>query len=445
MDYHDKYLKYKKKYLELKLKSKMVGGNDEQLKEIASIKCETPNKILCKTNTKNLGLCVETKEDCNNLKIVGSLPNITVKEEHLATYTDAVERGRKKGYIDDYLDLSCYGIHEDDETNSIITFTHNQNDYQNILTTIPNQFNIITLNAMGIVRGDNSRRILMNKRIDMLVEQINRTNPDIICFQEMSIDFYDEFFPKLNSKYKFSNREIFEYFDISKRQDLSNFIVSKYLPIQTKTFKLKGNLGYPNCLNVCEFDNLIIFNCYLQAGSSNSLGQQYKWKHYSRCRIHQLEYIKDIISQSSKPFVILGDFNFDVNDIRGTIFPEAKYLNNLILEIGAYDSFKTANPSNPGYTEDTDANSLRWNDKFETKKYRYDAIFASENLQVLESQLFANEPTILETTELNNAYEKLYVKDPNDSRLKTVMFNGEKVYELFISDHFGVLSKFKFE
>jgi hypothetical protein len=257
----------------------------------------------------------------------------------------------------------------------------------------------------------------------------------------MSIEFYKELYSQIGSIYQFSNPQVLGEI---KQDDVTNFIISKYNPIKTKFVKLKGNLFYPNSLGIYEFDNLVVFNLYLQAGSVSSLGQKYKWKHYSRCRIHELIFISTIIKDYTKPFIILGDFNFDLNDINGLIFPEIKYLNDLMKKNNCVDSFKYINPTLPGFTEDTDINSLRWNDKFEIKKYRYDAILSNNKLEPIESKLFADIPKILDSQENINAYVNVFVKDKIDNpKLKYIGPNNNKQYELFVSDHFGVLSKFK--
>lgn len=41
-------------------------------------------------------------------------------------------------------------------------------------------------------------------------------------------------------------------------------------------------------------------------------------------------------------------------------------------------------------------------------------------------------------------YERIFVKDINDTRLKYTGPSNAKQYKLFISDHFGVWSSFEF-
>jgi len=426
--YLKKYLKYKNKYLNLQ---KQIGGN-HGIKEKISWKCSEPNKILCPRNSINLGLCTDSIEKCDDVTIDGQLPSIEITSESERTeYEKAIEKGKEKGYTDTNLNKSCYGVE------NIKVYKHDKKDNK-----IPDIFSIITLNAMGIIRGNGDKIILMKERVKLLVDQILSSDPvpDILCFQEMSTEFYDELYKQIGSIYQFSNHQVLGEI---KSDDVTNFIISKYNPIRTKFVKLKGNLFYPNSLGIYEFENLVVFNVYLQAGSVSSLGQKNKWKHYSRCRIHELIYISNIIKEYNKPFIILGDFNFDLNDTNGIIFPEIEHLKKIMEDNNCVDSFKYINPVSRGLTEDTDINSLRWNDKFEIKKYRYDAIFSNYRLTPINSKLFANIPKILDTEENINAYVNVFVKDKiNNPKLKYIGPVDNKQYELFVSDHFGVLSQF---
>ncbi len=426
--YLKKYLKYKNKYLNLQ---KQIGGN-YGIKEKISWKCSEPNKILCPRNSINLGLCTDSIEKCDDVTIDGQLPSIEIMSPYENLKNEkAIEKGKEKGYTDTNLNKSCYGVED------IIVYEHDKKDNK-----IPDIFSIITLNAMGIILGNDNKMILMKERVKLLVNQILSSDPvpDILCFQEMSTEFYNELYKQIGSIYQFSNPQVLGEIN---ETDVTNFIISKYNPIRTKFVKLKGNLFYPNSLGIYEFENLVVFNVYLQAGSVSSLGQTNKWKHYSRCRIHELIYISEIIKDYTKPFVILGDFNFNLNDTDGTTFPEIKYLNDIMKNNNCIDSFKHINPELSGLTEDTDINSLRWNDKFEIKKYRYDAIFSNDKLTPINSKLFANTPTILDNEEKINAYVNVFVKDKiNNPKLKYIGHADNKQFELFISDHFGVLSQF---
>jgi hypothetical protein len=235
---------------------------------------------------------------------------------------------------------------------------------------------------------------------------------------------------------------------IEKGKDIDCCVISKFIPKKITMQNLTGILSYPNTLQIIEFENLVIFNCYLQAGSKASPGQITKWMHYSRCRSQYFEYIKKLIEEyesNNKGIILLGDLNFNLN---GTIndWPELKSFNKMGLD----DSWITTNPGQPGLTEDTTKNFMRWNSKFEEKEYRYDAILYNKKLRPTSSTIFGDVSKKL-IKESNDIYEKVIIPENNrsDPRLiksSTYINNQGEMkneYELFISDHFGVLSSFE--
>ena len=138
------------------------------------------------------------------------------------------------------------------------------------------------------------------------------------------------------------------------------------IPKTIKMIPLGGNLTYTNSLMIIEFDNFNIYNCYLQAGSKHSIGQEKLYIHYSRCRLQLLEYIMTRLDKIT-PSILLGDFNINLNDTIDN-YPELRGINKLINEYNFIDTW-TIN-KNDGYTENTDINIMRWNDKMKDKKSR---------------------------------------------------------------------------
>jgi hypothetical protein len=231
----------------------------------------------------------------------------------------------------------------------------------------------------------------------------------------------------------------------SRNKDIEVFILSKY-PIRKVTiYPLEGNLGYTNSLGVYEFNNLTVINVYMQAGSSSSPGQKYKSLNYSRCRSQQLHFIKKIIDEiSHNPCIILGDFNFNLNETDINLWPERAQLDRL----GFIDTW--TNGTHPdGLTENTDINSLRWNSKFEEKRYRYDAIlYKGSGIESIKcSKVIFNKPKQLKGIE-NSWFEAAILPKPENRVGKQIRYSpgGSKtnpIYDLFVSDHFGVLASFK--
>jgi len=424
-NYKKKYLKYKAKYL------KLSGGE-------INYACNNEEKnYMCPHNTVNVGLCVSANDSkiCNNpdyniLDVeLPTVKNITDEER---TELDSLKSiGVKKGYVEDYLLKPCY---KQSKTPTV---------YENAFEIPNKEFSIITLNAMGIYRGSSDVLNLMKKRMELLQKEILELKPDILCFQEMSQTSFNELYTgELAQVYKFYYERDLSVID-SRKKDIEVFVISKY-PIKKVTiYQLEGNLEYSNSLGVYEFGNLIVFNSYLQAGSKKSPGQKYKASHYSRCRIHELLFINSIIEKLTSgkdiPVILLGDFNFDLN---GSVeeWAEIEHLRNLKLNDSWID-FNKGLDIKIGNTEETDINTMRWNNKFEEKHFRYDAILY-KNLKCIKSSVICNKPYLLTEAALIESYEQSIIsKDKvKDDRIKKT--DGK--YELFISDHFGVFSQFTF-
>ncbi len=381
----------------------------------------------CPTITKNFGLCVKDQTICNadgytsdQVQLPILKEGTTPDEIRLLAEDDA--RGLAKGYIGDNLKKSCYT-----QTNSPIIYNY---DFR-----VGQTFKIATINAMGIYRGNSNVYELMKLRMGMLEQEILERDIDIVCFQEMSETAFNFLYTKnLRKKYQFfyeSNLDL-----EGRNKDIEVFILSKFPIRRVSIYPLEGNLGYTNSLGVYEFDNLVVVNCYLQAGSKNSPGQKYKYINYSRCRSQQFYFIKSITdSFQDKPSVILGDFNFDLN---GSVeeWPEKAKLQ----ELGFIDSWKGGNDPS-GLTEDTDKNTMRWNAKFEEKHYRYDAIlYKGSTIRAdKSSQVIFSTPKKLEG-EQNEYYKSAILPKAIIGQIK--YSQDGRNHNLFISDHFGVMAEF---
>jgi exonuclease III len=429
MSHEKKYLKYKNKYLSLK----QSGGY--------KLKCPSVDQVECDAPTRYMGMCVNNETKCDDIydETKGVIPEILWDEEHDKDLIERYKHGISKGYIDDYLHKSCL---TQTQPARIIKEGKGMDVF--------GPFSVLTLNVMGITRDDNDKT-KKNKdpnkikfaemRVELLLkDEILEKNPDILCFQEMSQEFLDFLYSgdiKIKYPYVYENKINLE------GKDIDCCVLSKFEPEKVTMQNLDGILGYCNTLQIIEFQNLVIFNCYLQAGSKASPGQSMKWKHYSRCRAQYFEYIKSLMYKyENKGIILLGDLNFNLN---GTVeeWPEKKYLDALDLQ----DSWTETHPlTEPGLTEDTNKNFLRWNSKFEKKEYRYDAILCNDLLIPIESTIFGDKSVKIIGDD-NEYYEKIILKNVLDERIiKYTYLNENQVknqYDLFISDHFGVLSTFK--
>jgi hypothetical protein len=147
--------------------------------------------------------------------------------------------------------------------------------------------------------------------------------------------------------------------------------------------------------------------------------------------------------------------------------------------LNLYDSYKELNIDNPrklikgGLTENTDINTFRYLGKLEEKALRYDGIFFNDNLVPIRSEVVNNIPTKLNDIAIelfvsngvpeyetnirkyNEEYQDYMIFNPkgneeaNQKKLeffrKRPDLNIGDGYELFVSDHFGVMTTFSFK
>ena len=444
MNYQQKYLKYKNKYINLK---KQTGGfnplfntnsglllnkqeydklNDTDKKQY-DFYCPDNKPYLCTINSKSLGLCKKDQKDCNNIDEEGVQPIIVGQQS---------KAGEKHGYMTDYLHNRCFELYQD--------YIY-ENDEK---TFLPDNFKIVTYNIWGIYRKKKpSESEHFNKydelnsfteetirmRMDKIAEEILISDPDVVCFQEMSNITHALLSNKLDHIYKYKYEINFE-----KRQKIIEVhIFSKYPAKKAIIYGIKGNLNYRDSLMILEFNNVIIFNCYLQAGSKNSPGQEKYWYHYSRCREDQLNQIKKLIEEYLKidcniPIILLGDFNLHLDG------PIEEWNELKVIKDYLQDSWKVVNKDDNGFTENTDINTMRWNLKFQEKKLRYDGILY-KNLIPISSKIIGNMPIKL-NERLTNLFKKYWIAPNSEDKIK--YSSDGKTLELFPSDHFGVITNF---
>ena len=161
-----------------------------------------------------------------------------------------------------------------------------------------------------------------------------------------------------------------------------------------------------------------------------------------------------------KAKIVLGDFNFNLNESEN-IWPEKRFLNEMELSDSWINAINQdlgdseVDKLESGLTENTKKNSMRFNSKFEHKMYRYDAIlYSKEKLKVKSSNIIANNSILLtgDKLYLNDYYEKVIISPVHLLNPQLITFGNylqdgktKNIYELFISDHFGVKSNFIIE
>ena len=336
------------------------------------------------------------------------------------------------GYIDDHLETNCATKKLDLKMKF------------NTSHIIPKNFKIMTYNIWGLIRGKGDHldfvKDTMVLRMEKISEIILEDDPDIVCLQEMTNTSY-EYLSKLKSRYKYCLEPNLNT-NINKKErnrDVEVFVYSKYCPKQMKIYSITGNLGYNNCFMILEFHNLVIFNCYLQAGSKYSPGHDISnnnnnIKHYSRCRSQQINIIRKQINKYNKPIIMLGDFNMHL-DGKIDEWSELESLNKCNI----CDAWVKLNKQNNGFTEDTDINQMRWNIKFINKQVRFDGILY-KNLEPTNIKLVGELPIVLNKL-MTEKFKKYFVHDYELNKDK-IRYYKDDLLALFPSDHFGISCNF---
>ena len=406
MDYKSNYLKYKLKYLNLK-KTLQKGGAI----------------IECPKNTVNMGLIVDSK-DCDNTTAKGTVRLNNIRDED-------IELAKGKGYKMENLHHNCYLKEGFDNINEIVM---NFND--SVPLDRSQDLTVATYNIMGIDRKP-EQVWLIDKRMPLIANTINKNNIDIVCFQEMSYNTYIrlvDLLPKYNI-YEVINNELSPFKGRYHDIECAVAIKKGLKPMKIKIEPLGGNIDYTNSLMIIEFPNLILYNCYIQAGTKFSPGLKDMYIHFCRCRQQLLKYIMNKLD-NSKPNIILGDFNIDINDTMGVNFPEIKYINEL-KSIGFNDNWTATNKSE-GYTENTDINLMRWNDKFIEKKTRVDGIF-TRGIVPVNCVLIGDMEYLKVSSDDKMMFLKEFTKTKGKHEFDKLRFI-DNYLPIFASDHFGVMS-----
>lgn len=399
--------------------------------------CPPEAPCFCSKGTRQQGLCVKTKADCDRLNV----------EPRIAPLPPTEDRsGARYGYVDQYLSHSCYLDAAAVRANT---------DYEAVFDDgepVPESFSFLTYNIWGLARTEEHKH-LFGLRRELLVRTILEANADLCFMQEMSVFAYEQLADPLIHRidpttgqplYAFASEVPYPASGSRSVEERNRIVevycMSKYRPSRIRVIGIEGVLGYKNSLMIVEYPNLVVLNLYNQAGSRSSPGQTHKWLHYSRCRAEILQTIHDIIDTDyhEANIVLCGDFNFHLDGARSD-WPELAAMRR-ILHMGFVDTFRHRNPYDPGYTEDTDLNYMRWNQKLIEKKYRFDAVFAKGPWFIRDARLVGTESQLLDAIESEWFLKNISEFVPGG--VKTLAGIRDGLVPINPSDHFGVLTKF---
>jgi endonuclease/exonuclease/phosphatase family metal-dependent hydrolase len=453
MDYRIKYIKYKQKYIKLK-STNMKGGNlnsvniatintkqiydtlSENQKDEFPFFCQDDKPFLCTLESPSYGLCKSKVIDCMKYEGENKLPEYDLSIEKRQ---EQLNLGKRYGYnLYDNEDKDCSKLIENSTK-----YSESEREF-----LVPQKFKIMTYNCWWSMKTTSNEEenafnlIFLENRITYIARIIIESSADIICLQEVGRLTFDILLKLLQDNYPFYYENPFENdFDNNgpRGRNIETVCFTKFPAKGFKLFSVQGNLQYNNSMILLEFDNLIVFNVYLQAGTRNSPGQKDLWYNYSRCRYNEYlaigKYMID--NEIKKPIVVLGDFNTNLN---GSIteWPELKAFSKLKLQDSCLDLYD----NNGGFTEDTSVNLMRWNVKFEEKIYRIDGIFYTKdkfktnNIEILGNQPF----NIDEKMQLD--FDKY--KIPNKPNKNELIRKNDGKLQIWPSDHFAVMSELEF-
>ena len=469
MDYKLKYLKYRQKYLALKGQSSsmQIGGGSKLNSSGNSVRhtkaeydaltpdekkefpfyCSDANPNLCTIHSDNYGLCKINPEDCNVYNGEHKNGTYGFYDDVKGDREELIKKGNASNY-DLYKDDGSANMNDKDCSRLTLNA---EKDY-GIGDSIPNKFKIMSYNCWWNVKDDAD---LVKKQFsldffDTRIKDIGRiimeSDADVVCLQEVGQRTIDILNPIISSKYPnyYENPLKFDKDNNgSRNRSIETVCFSKYKVKSFKLFGVGGILSYSNSMLMLEFENLVVFNCYLQAGGIASPGQRDLWYHYSRCRYNEYlsigKFMKD--NKINKPIVVLGDFNTNLSASLEEA-PELRAFKLLKLEDAWLNKYPDRE-NNSGYTEDTDVNHMRWNVKLEKKQKRIDGIFHTKNvLKTNEIVVLGKEPVKGVPDELMDNFKKYRIPSKaTDTDIKFI--NGKTMF--WPSDHFAVMAELEFD
>jgi len=432
--------------------------------------CPSDKPFLCTINTPNYGLCKESADACKQYTDEVDMPILHEgdNKENLVTI--------RKGYPFNYIFPS------DQKDAGKQLFKNPIRNCSKFVVTkeggicdLPPKFKIMTYNIWHSLKKfptntdnkqenkkNNERNIFELEFLEIRVRQVAKiileSKADIICLQEVSLEAYNIIKPIITKKYKYK----YEYesnfkpdidIDGKRGRTVETMCFSKYPALSYKLLKIEGNLSYNDSAIVLEFGNALVFNVYLQAGTSKSPGQSFRWIHYSRCRYNQYLAIGEYLRENNitKPIIVVGDFNTNL-DGNEEEWPELRAFNRLNLT----DSWKATSQDDPGFTEDTMVNLMRWNTKFEEKQYRIDGIFYTTGSFITnQNEILGKKPisdstksridiSKLQTQFLEYKVSKNSKQELNDILRGPLDLHGNTKTLIWPSDHFAIISDLEF-
>lgn len=251
-------------------------------------------------------------------------------------------------------------------------------------------FTVLSLNVWGAPQDEANPYFQFEKRSSSILDIIQRLDPDVICLQEVSKRWAEKLLQSQHIRTKYystdaDSERVHGYFG------LSQMTFSKYPMLSATSYGLPGFEIYSLLNTQIQIDDKLVSinNIHLHSG-----------KEHSAFRIAQLKTIDKVLSETEAlPKIMTGDFNF------GDSWAENAHIDKHFTDV-----WQTLHPNDPGYTEDSHANTMRFKIKNQHKQERFDRTLYQGN------ELIAKEVTMVGTESIDE--------------------------ELWPSDHFGLFTQF---
>ena len=299
------------------------------------------------------------------------------------------------------------------------------------------EFTLATWNLWGAAHFD--KISLIDKRLKYIINTIKKENLTIICLQEISLKIINKLCKTRFIRDNYYISSIDQPW-VANKVSLPNspytgfepncwsVILSK-IPVYKSNYLILKSDKIEFSAVVAKIDKITIVDLHLQSGGIASGLNKKDGMKYHICRENQMNAIRDFVRDNydEKNVIYTGDFNCDLNI--NQLFPE-----RVKLIKGLKDAWiETGNDGKNGTTENTYINSMRYNIKGLHKNYRYDGILYSSNIiKPVKSKLFGNK-VIFDISK--NLFKKILNKDP-------LVINKNNRIDWYISDHFGIITKF---
>lgn len=189
-----------------------------------------------------------------------------------------------------------------------------------------------------------------DRRINGIIDLIKKHDPDVICFQEVTIFWYSRLKKEFKDKYIFTGRDRFYGDKVQIKRDFErNCVVYKkerFKAVKCRTYWLGPDIYNPSRFEGAYF-NRIFTTAILKDIKSNKI-IQFLSTHFDdrfpKIRGYQGAILANYTKKQNMPLVLAGDLNSEpkeqaYKEISGALLDVGKSFNEENITYHAYDKF----------------------------------------------------------------------------------------------------------